>query len=149
MADPEQFAARLRAIAEGVELNSGRAVKDAAAAALVALVRLTPVGGPPTSPRDPHPGLARSNWHVLAGEATARVQREATTEGDAVGAGLAVINGLGRPDAVTISNPVPYINKLNDGSSSQAPAGFVQAALAAASTALRRVRLLTNVRSRS
>lgn len=148
MADPEQFAARLLAIAEGVELNSGRAVKDAAAAAVVALVRLTPVGGPPTSPRDPHPGLARSNWYVIAGEASAQHVRDHTTEGDAVSRAIFEVNGLGRPDVVSISNPVPYINKLNDGSSTQAPAGFVQAALAAASARLKSVRLLTNVRSR-
>lgn len=143
MASPAKFAQRLAAIAQGVELNSGNAVRDAAAAAIVALVRLTPVGGFPTSPRDRHPGLARSNWQVLPGDQSAVVARPETSEAEAITAGLAAARELGGPDAtVSISNVVSYINRLNEGQSDQAPAGFVEAAIAEASATVKNVRLL-------
>jgi len=146
MATPAKFAARIRALADGVELQSGEAVKDAAAAALVTLVRVTPVGGPPTSPRDPHPGLARSNWHVLVGDQSASALRSPTTETEAVANGIAAARALATTDGtISISNPTPYINALNSGSSLQAPAGFVDAAIAAAAAAASRARLLKRI----
>ena len=52
------------------------------------------------------------------------------------------INGLGRIGRVLlrqilISNNLPYINALNDGSSKQAPAGFVDSALSKGKRAVR------------
>lgn len=85
-------------------------------------------------------GWARSNWVPSIGspkeldgtppaedQARAAVgQRDAARE-----AGIAqIVTGyrlsLGR---IYITNNVPYIQRLNDGSSKQAPAGFVQAAI--------------------
>jgi len=43
-------------------------------------------------------------------------------------------------DRVTIANKVPYINRLNEGHSRQAPAGFVQAAIARGVSGVRALR---------
>lgn len=146
MAVPKVFAARMRALAQGVELNSGSALQDALGTALVVLVRSTPVGGPPTSPKDPHPGLARSNWQIARG--SARAIAPAASEGEAIARGLAIIRSFRADEDAIISNPVPYINRLNDGSSTQAPAGFVNAAISAAAATARGVRLLVKPRRR-
>lgn len=41
-------------------------------------------------------------------------------------------------DTILISNNLPYINRLNEGSSKQAPAGFVQAAIQRAKRIIRK-----------
>jgi len=41
-----------------------------------------------------------------------------------------ILSSSGRAESVHISNDAPYIGRLNAGSSSQAPAGFVQRAIA-------------------
>ncbi len=48
-----------------------------------------------------------------------------------------ILAGKYRGGRLFLSNNVPYISRLNDGSSGQAPAGFVQAAIARASGELR------------
>ena len=146
MANPKQFAARMSALARGVELNSGSALRDAIGAAIVTLVRLTPVGGPPTSPHDTHPGLARSNWQV--GREGAGFVRAATSESDAIARGLAQARQFREDDEAIISNASPHINALNNGWSSQAPAGFANAAARIAGAAARGVRLLGPARRR-
>lgn len=146
MAPPAEFTRRLFALARNVELNSGEVIRDAVAAALVTLVRVTPVGGPPTSPRDPHPGLARSNWQVLPGEGSAGAVVPVLSESETIARGLAAARVVPIDGAVTISNPLPYIDRLNAGSSAQAPANFVELALFASGAAAQRVRLLTGRR---
>lgn len=83
-------------------------------------------------------GWARSNWVPSVGDGTGPAQ-PASKPGPAEVAGAqgqqqaglaSVLAGyrisLGR---VTIANGVPYIQRLNDGHSQQAPAGFVQRAI--------------------
>ena len=48
-----------------------------------------------------------------------------------------------KADGAFVSNGVPYIGKLDQGSSQQAPAGFVRAAVVKAVAKLAGVRLLT------
>lgn len=142
MANPKQFARNLFARARGVELNSGDALRDAIGAAMVTLVRVTPVGGPPTSPRDPHPGLARSNWKVVLPGASIGGLVVAGSESDAITRGIFAAKAVPTDGFAFITNSVPYINRLNEGSSSQAPAGFVRLAVIAAGLAASDVRLL-------
>jgi len=82
-------------------------------------------------------GWARSNWVPAIGSAAAPdVSVKEPVAADVAGrraeqqAGLAeVVNGYQLPAPVFISNNVPYINRLNDGHSQQAPTGFVQSAV--------------------
>lgn len=73
-------------------------------------------------------GFAKTNWIPSVGipKTNTSGSREATNSG-AQKAGLARVRvyriGQGR---VFIVNNVPYIGDLNDGSSAQAPSGFVQ-----------------------
>lgn len=139
MASPEQFQRRLEALARNVERGGRRAVREAARAGVEALVYGTPIGGAPSSPNDPHPGLARSNWSAGIGGPEPERPPEDPAETIARAEGvLAALTG----EEVTISNPVPYVGRLNDGHSTQAPSGFVEAALEAAARAAGAVRLL-------
>ncbi len=142
MATPKQFTRNLFARARGVELNSGDALRDAIGTAVIVLIRATPVGGPPTSPTDPHPGLARSNWRVTVGESGNNLIVPESGESDAISAGIFAAKGAKTDGSAKIANSVPYINALNSGSSTQAPAGFVNLAVAAAGLAASDVVLL-------
>ncbi len=79
-------------------------------------------------------GFAETNWLPTIGEPAlvpagskqnvSRAQQEA---------GVAVVQALYRyPAIVYITNPVEYIVDLNQGSSTKAPAGFVQTTIAQA-----------------
>ena len=120
-----EFSVEMRGLARGVERQAKKLVRDLGAAMIASLVVRTPVGGPPTSPRDPHPGLARSNWTLTTGGAPSAAIREPEDAAQTVARAQSQRPG----DEVTISNFVPYIGALNDGSSTQAPAGFVESAL--------------------
>ena len=79
-------------------------------------------------------GFARSNWHVSYGTPQEAIagSKESVTD-TFFSAGLAMIEawsmGLG---SIYITNSVPYIGRLNDGWSKQAPSSFVQMAVARA-----------------
>lgn len=142
MASPKVFAARLSGLANAIELNSGDAFRNLVGTILVTVVAATPVGGPPTSPKDIHPGLARSNWQVFAGVQSAFVTLPAAAVSDVVSRGLTNVRLLRHDGVATISNAALHIRALDAGWSSQAPAGFVQASADAGFRAARRVQLL-------
>lgn len=84
-------------------------------------------------------GLATSAWLVgiqsaPKDEPTVSPTNAQASTGYAVSAGLSVINAYPKnqlPD-LWIANNLPYIGKLNDGSSLQAPAKFVEQSIAEA-----------------
>lgn len=80
-------------------------------------------------------GRARSNWLVALG-APRREVVESYGEDSAASAaqtlGSGVIAGYRSGYAIYISNNLPYIGRLNDGWSAQAPSGFVQTSVAEA-----------------
>lgn len=93
-------------------------IKRMAGDILVGVVTETPVDT----------GQARSNWNLAIGETD-----YSTTSGnsDSIGRGLgklSVSEILGQP--VIISNSLPYIVRLNEGWSQQAPAKFVEKVVA-------------------
>jgi hypothetical protein len=130
VATPEQFAARMKALGAKAEAGVNRKIKKTALAILTELAVQTPVDT----------GRARSNWMVglggppddgnfppyAAGEkgSTARANATMTIE-----TGKAAMSDRQLGQAVYITNEVPYIEQLNNGSSAQAPAGFVQQAV--------------------
>jgi len=131
----EGFSRRAQQIANGVASSGGILTQTIADNVHRTLVLTTPVGGPPTSPDDPHPGLARSNWLVAIGRGALDLSpREPRSESETIGEGAAVISGAGPDDEIAIMNggrKGPYLALLNRGWSHQAPAGFVQIAVRA------------------
>tara|TARA_R110002153_G_scaffold54447_6_gene151682 strand:- start:1158 stop:1568 length:411 start_codon:yes stop_codon:yes gene_type:complete len=99
------------------------------------LVKAPSEGGTPV-----RTGWARANWIPRIGGPST----EAVGDEEAVGLAKAAQQiGLGSvlsyklaSGPVYISNNVPYILRLNEGSSNQAPAGFVQRAITLAATQL-------------
>lgn len=104
------------------------------------LVRAASQGGTPVDT-----GWARANWLVNVGTPFLAplgeyVAGKKTTV--PAGTGLANIATYKLGPKVFISNNVPYITRLNEGSSDQAPKGFVQAAILRAVTSLRTVKVV-------
>lgn len=143
MASLRQFAERMRELGRRVETNTPRLVRRTALAIDQTVVLGTPVDT----------GTARSNWQVqINGPVTET--REAAVPGEngstagpnaqiAIEEGREVIDTYrGEGQEIYISNPIPYIDRLNDGSSAQAPAGFVEQAVQTGVDAISRARLL-------
>lgn len=143
MATLGQFARRIRAIGKGVEDNSNDLVKQVALVADQVVVVSTPVDT----------GRARSNWIASLGlPATQEIEPYAPGEGLGRGEGANAQAAIAQAQSeiltrrqgqdIYISNNLPYIEKLNDGSSAQAPANFVAKAIQAAVSAVRRTKLV-------
>jgi hypothetical protein len=85
------------------------------------LIRKTPVDT----------GWARANWVVSIGTPHTGVvgSREAVSQaGQIAGQGRLLVYRLNQGQ-IWISNNVPYIGKLNEGHSKQAPAGYIEQAI--------------------
>lgn len=91
----------------------------------------------PATPRET--GLAQGNWRTsISAPPIGTISR--TSGGAAVSSGLRSVQAAkrriskGRQGRIFIVNNLPYIGRLNSGSSAQAPAFFVEVAFAAATT---------------
>jgi len=142
MATLEQFSRRIRDLGRRVEANGPLVARRAALAIDQAVVLATPVDT----------GVARSNWQAsLNGPVARDIPAYSPGEGGSSGGAnaqaaiqqaqdtIADFDGEGE---IYISNPLPYIGSLNDGSSSQAPSQFVESAVQAGFTAARLSRVL-------
>lgn len=142
MATLAQFGDNIRRVANNVDRNVPILLRKAAIAALQTVVMATPVGNP-TLWNGPHPkgyvgGRARANWLVGVGE----VRTDTVEVGhDAIAEGASAIESVNVSQPIHITNNLPYITPLNEGHSHQAPAGFVEAAVAAASAAINGTKL--------
>jgi hypothetical protein len=127
--DLRQFARKMRVTGAVVQDNGDILLRKVALAVDAAVVLATPVDT----------GRARSNWQVELGAAPEGVREpfsegaEGSTAGPnaqaAIAAGQAVIAQARGTDVIHITNNLTYIAALNDGSSAQAPAGFVEEAV--------------------
>lgn len=133
MATAEVFSKRLDRIAVNIEGNTEKGMRKAALAIDNALVTSTPVDT----------GRARSNW-IMNFDSPASGTRPATDQGSALAAnqGKLATFDLSKNVAIHLTNNLPYIGKLNEGSSDQAPAGFVQGAVLAGLQAVKSIKLL-------
>jgi len=118
--------AQIRAIIQGLREVTEQVVVRLSLNVTAELIETTPVDT----------GWARANWVPAigvspigratsdpdAGQVAAQQARQALGQAQVLSYQL----GQG---SVFISNNVPYIGRLNDGSSSQAPTGFIQAAI--------------------
>jgi len=133
---------RLARIAGIIEDNSTDIVRGTALVADQVVVQGTPVLS----------GRARSGWDVAIGLEPSSVPSTDPSSPEA-GAAEALAKGrsvierwqIGQP-GIYISNGLPYIRRLEDGYSAQAPAGMVTDAAAAAREYVRQQELLRGVR---
>ncbi len=124
---------QIRAILRAVDRFTEKAVRKITLDVTANLIETTPVDI----------GWARANWVPSIGASidrdlegvrpTPQAVASATVEQQA---GIAAVAAGYRLDrgSVFVSNNVDYIGKLNDGSSAQAPAGFIQRAIQKAVT---------------
>lgn len=133
MSDLRGFSGRIRVRGKRVEENADALVRKVAVAVDTAVVLATPVDT----------GRARANWQVELGEVSNDSEVTSFPEGkggdsgaaaamQAINAGKNQINTYAsRFKEIHIYNNLPYIQRLNDGYSAQAPAGFVESAVLA------------------
>lgn len=138
MASLSQFSSRMARIASNVAEHADQAVRKAALACDQAVVTSTPVDT----------GRARANWIPALDVASSDVLDAPESPGvaaqQAIDAAQSVAAGYDgdRHASIHITNNLPYIERLNDGWSAQAPAGFVQTGVQAGVAAVKSVRVL-------
>lgn len=75
-------------------------------------------------------GRARGNWQIGVDRAKSEVLTVDDKSGSvSIGKGVSVLRGVGDFKSIWITNNLPYIGKLNDGSSEQAPKKFVETSI--------------------
>lgn len=124
------FANRIRKVARDIEPAVDDTLRKVALVANQTLIMATPVDT----------GRARANWQVSI-NATVDSETGDTNAQAAIERNKGVIADY-QGGEIIIQNNVPYIEALNNGSSSQAPAGFVEKALQAAARAVSRSKVV-------
>lgn len=143
MATLDQFSRRITILADKIAENADRLTRKTALAVDQAVVYGTPVDS----------GRARSNWIAQLGSAPSETREPYAPgaklgiqeSGNAQGAtdqAEAVIARYKPGDDIHITNNLPYIQRLNDGWSAQAPENFVEKAIEAGSQAVKASRLV-------
>jgi hypothetical protein len=135
MATASDFERRLGRLATKVAKNADTVVRKVAMAIDSAVVMATPVDT----------GRARANW-IAALNAASETSTDETDKGggSAIAQAAGVVAGYNRDKdtEVHITNNLPYIGRLNDGSSFQAPANFVSIAVRQGVKAVKGAKLL-------
>lgn len=121
MANSVQFILSLRRAAKKVpEEHVVLETRKLALLVLKALMRVSPVDT----------GRFRAEWKIGVNRAPREVFTEPVASGKVkpptLGQRSSELANLKAGDTVFVSNPLPYAQRLNDGWSSQAPAGFIQ-----------------------
>lgn len=136
MATLQEFARNMDVMAARVVRRASEVKRKTAAVILRDVVMGTPVGNPTLWRRQPAPpgyvgGRARGNWFANLGAASTEVRdvSGAGTGESAMSEGEAVISNATVGQDIHLTNNLPYIKPLNEGSSLQAPAGFVEVAV--------------------
>lgn len=142
--DLASFSRRIRLQANKVQPGADEAVRAAGRGVATELVQSTPIDT----------GRAISNWDAKVGKAPvlryvpAAVPGKAgstrqPTVAEALGRMLRKIGRYkaGEGNSLHIFNAAPYIRRLNEGWSKQAPAGFIEAAIQRGRAAIRNVRI--------
>lgn len=117
----------MRNTGQRVADNADRLVRRCALATDTALVLATPVDS----------GRARANWQVELGQAAEGIIGDPNNKKEqfdksgqsAIAQGTETISQYKSGSSINITNNLPYIERLNDGWSAQAPVGFVEKAV--------------------
>lgn len=143
MVSLDNFSKSISLIASGIGINTNKLVKKVALVADQTVVIATPVDK----------GRARSNWITNLNSASSETI-EPYSAGDHLGTGEtanaagAISQGSGviaqrkSGQDIHITNNLPYIGKLNDGSSAQAPSDFVQKAVQASVSTIKETKVV-------
>lgn len=131
---PDKFAKRMTALAKTFDTNAAELVPRTALVVHSVVVLGTPVDT----------GRARGSWLVAIGSAAEGTAETPADFGFVPSRDKAekVLKGYKAQGDVHITNNLPYIAPLNRGHSKQAPAGFVEDAIAAGVKHVRGVKLL-------
>ncbi len=131
-----QFSLEISDFAEQVPEENLRLQKALALDLFTRIVEKNPVGNPDLW-QDPPPagyvgGRSRGNWQIGLNQTTENELNRVDSSGaQTIADGASRIGSAGLPFGVIwIYNNVPYINRLEDGYSSQAPLGMVAVSLA-------------------
>lgn len=128
MAQQRDVKGRFVKLGEGIEKRARANAIKMASMILQSVVVSTPVDT----------GHARANWQVGIGEEKSNeVAQEDKTGQATISAGNAILQTQKQGQTIHISNNVPYINKLNQGWSAQAPSGYIEKAINTALSAFR------------
>lgn len=126
-----QFSARIRDIGRQVESNSVEVMKTVALVVDQAVVSATPVDT----------GRAKTNWIAELNHPSSQITNIADPSGStALSQARTTIASVRQGSTIHITNNLPYIQRLNDGYSAQAPAGFVEQSIQIGVDAVRRAR---------
>lgn len=134
MANLKQFAQRMKILGKRIEVNADKETITLAGLISQTVILATPVDT----------GRARGNWFASISTPKLKASFIATDpSGQArISGNSAIISQRGKNQPIFITNNLPYIQALNQGHSAQAPAAFVEIAIATASAHLKSVRLL-------
>lgn len=127
-----QFGDKIKRVAINVPKNADEIARKVALVADQTITMATPVDT----------GRARANWQVGIGSAPAGTVEYSGGGSSAasysIGAAHSVVTTYrGQPGGIWLVNNLPYIQRLNEGWSAQAPAKFVEQAIDTAVTAIR------------
>lgn len=127
-----QFGDKIKRVAVNVPKNTDEIMRKVALAADQTIVMATPVDT----------GRARANWQAGIGTAPAGTVEYSGGGSGAVSYATAAAQSVvttykGQPGGIWLVNNLPYIQRLNEGWSAQAPAKFVEQAIDMAVTAIR------------
>lgn len=142
MSDLRGFGKRMKTVSKTVGANADALVRKVVLAVDAAVVLATPVDT----------GRARSNWQVDLDNTPSGTLPEPASPAE--GPARALEEGRQKAAAyktgqtVHITNNLPYIGRLNEGWSAQAPSGFVEEAALAGATTVKDARLLVKADDR-
>lgn len=129
MTTVRQFRLELDKMAEQIEGRALEFQRDVTLTLFDAIVNRTPVGNPSKwqRPRKGYVGgQARRNWRLapVTPDRTVKPGTDAAG-GQTIGEAAAVLAQLREPTSLWLTNPLPYIDRLENGYSQQARAGIV------------------------
>ena len=131
MASPLVFARRIQRRARQVETGASQMVRATALIINQVIIFETPVDT----------GHAVANWQIgISSPITSEIEESDPGRTSTIERNANIIRSAPPRKDIILSNNVPYIHKLNEGSSSQAPAQFVQIAVATAVIAAKKTR---------
>ncbi len=113
----------IRSLVKDIPQNASNIVAKAGLAGLQAVVSANPVDT----------GRSRGNWFL---NVNAPTEAFVDSRRDSLGPGAIIAQTVKPDDELHLTNNTSYINKLNAGSSAQAPAGFIEDAVVAAARAV-------------
>lgn len=130
------YADRFDVLATRIEKNTAQLVRDTIVEVGTTVIRRTPILS----------GKARRNWISQIGDMPSRVLDAPSTpvmgETESILGVYQMAAAYKSGNIAHITNNLPYISRLNDGYSKQAPSMFVETAIQAAVRRINRTRIL-------